>query len=160
MKEWMKHNHEELYKQSSQTLLYLEGKFGDWGINGKSAEWINTIVKPAHRENSDSFLAWQNESERTPAKTATLKRTEAVFIPLYRELYKFLTGNPLVLDEDLVKMGFPERPSGKRTPAPVPVSFPVASVNIGTIRQLTLDFVDSVTGKRGKPNGVAGAVIR
>ena len=159
MADWLKRSHEELCKQSAQTLTYLEGKFGDWGINGKSAEWINTVVKPAYNDNWNAFLAWENQSERTPSKTAALKRTEAVFIPLYRELYKFLTGNPLVLDEDLLKMDMPERRSGKRTAVPVPTTVPLATIKTPSPAVVEIHFKDSGAERKAKPDGVHGVEI-
>lgn len=158
--EWVRKSFEGLYDQTTATVKYLDGKFGDFGINGTSAAWINNVFKPAQTTYVNAFLAWQNDADRTPAKITTLHTAREELVPLYRELNRMLRGLPTVSDTDLQKMALPKRPAGSRTPAPVPTSFPVVSVDIGTIRRLVFHFTDSVTGKRGRPRGVAGAVVR
>jgi hypothetical protein len=161
MSHWIKSSYEGFYFQSLQTKTYLDGKFGDFGINGTSAAWVNNVFKPAQQTYANAFLAWQNEAERTPAKITTLQNTRTALIPLYQELYAMLKGLPTVSDTDLQEMDLPKRPAGgSHPPMPVPTTNPVISIDISTIRQLTLHYVDSGTGKRGKPHGVQGAVIR
>ncbi len=157
---WIKRSYESLYGQCTQTGTYLEDKFGDFGIDGKSAEWINKTFMPALDAYTSAFNAWKDKSQRTPIKVATIQRARAVLEPIYRELYAFLKSNPVVTDADLLAMALPKRPAGTRTPVPVPATFPVPNIEISTIRQLTLHFVDSASGKKGRPYGIAGAVIR
>ncbi|MDR0873624.1 MAG: hypothetical protein LBN27_09220 [Prevotellaceae bacterium] len=158
--EWINRTYEGLYEQTLQTRNYLDGNFGKFGVEGTSAAWVNNVFKPAQTNYGNAVLAWQNEAERTPAKITTLHTTHDALVPLYRELNKMLRGLPTVTDTDLQEMALPKRSASGHTPVPVPASYPVASIDIGTIRHLTLHYTDSHTGKRGKPHGVAGAVIR
>ncbi len=158
--DWIKKTYEGLYDQCTQTITYLDGKFSDFGIDGKTAEWVNNTFKPASDAYASAFNAWKDESQRTPAKIAIIQTARTVLEPLYRELYAFLKGNPVITNADLLAMALPKRPAGTRTPMPAPTTFPVPSIDISIIRQLTLHFVDSASGKKGKPHGIAGAVIR
>jgi hypothetical protein len=157
--DWLPRNHEALKDKSTQTITYLDGKFGDFGINGKSAEWINTIVKPAKQRLDNAFLAWQNPATRTPAMTAVLQEAEAEFIPLYRELYIFLKANPLVKNDDLLLMDLPERSTAKPTPAPDPATVPEAEVALPSPGVVIIHYRDSGANKRAKPEGVHGVEI-
>jgi hypothetical protein len=46
------------------------------------------------------------------------------------------------------------------TPIPAPATYPEAEADTSVIRQVTINFWDSETKKRGKPHGVHGAEIR
>jgi hypothetical protein len=153
-------NHVKLHTQSTATKTYVDGKFGDFGINGKGAEWVNNVFKVKWLTLDNAYKAWDSEGERTPAKIAALQDAERDFIPAYRELYMgFLKNNPNVTDSDLVEMGLPKRKVNPPTPAPVPTTYPIAKIDISLVSRLTISYVDSHTGKKGKPKGVAGAVI-
>ena len=158
--DWFPRTHEALYNKGLQTTTYLDAHLAGWGITGKTAEWVTDTFEPVWEDYSTAFLDWKNPSQRTPQKVAALNEAKTPFKPLYRELYVFLKANPVIKDDDLVAMGFPARSSNRPTPVPVPTSHPVARFDISTIRQLTINFVDSVTGRKGKPKGVGGAVIR
>ncbi|MDR0873790.1 MAG: hypothetical protein LBN27_10070 [Prevotellaceae bacterium] len=156
--DWLPTSHEALYDKGLQTKSYAEGHLGDIGA-GKTAEWINSDFKVKWQDFANAFLAWQNPSQRTPQKVAALREKEYAFKTAYREFYRYVKNNPVVTDEMLVAMGFPPHSDNKPTPAPVPTSYPIAKIDIGTVSRLTVHYADSATGKKGKPQGVAGAVI-
>ncbi|MDR2480844.1 MAG: hypothetical protein LBD07_00935 [Spirochaetaceae bacterium] len=67
--------------------------------------------------------------------------------------------NKQMTDEDKLVYGI--RPHDHTaTPAGEPASFPEAEPDTSIIRQVTINFWDSATKKRGKPHGVHGAEIR
>jgi hypothetical protein len=157
-RDWLPTTHEALYDKSLITKNYAEGHLGDIGA-GKTAEWINSDFKVKWQAFANAFLAWQNPATRTPVIIAMLQETEKAFRPAYREFYRYVKNNPVVTDDMLVAMALPLRSDNKPTPAPVPTSYPIAKIDIGTVSRLTVSYVDSHTGKKGKPRGVAGAVI-
>jgi hypothetical protein len=82
------------------------------------------------------------------------------FIPSFREFHELMLGNPFVTDTDLIGMGFPERPAGGRTPAPVATDPPSYDVRPELGHILRIDFYDIDRKKtRGKPDGQHGAEI-
>ena len=67
--------------------------------------------------------------------------------------------NKQMKDEDRLVYGI--RPVDRTaTPAGEPESYPDAEPDTSVIRQVTINFWDSATKKRGKPHGVHGAEIR
>ncbi len=160
-KDWLARSHESLHTQSLRTLNYLNGHLGDFGIDGKSAQWINNQFKPKQQTFSIAYQDWENPAERTPGKTAALKAAEADFKPAYRELYNgFLKNNPNVSDNDLIAMGLPARKQDKPTPVPVPATYPDLTIEPDGIRRVKLSFKDHDKKSIAKPDGVSGALIR
>ena len=67
--------------------------------------------------------------------------------------------NPLMKPEDRLVYGI--RPADhSSTPAGSPQSYPEAEPDTSVIRQVTINFWDSATKKRGKPHGIHGAEVR
>jgi hypothetical protein len=67
--------------------------------------------------------------------------------------------NKQMTDEDKLVYGI--RPVDKTaTPAGELESYPEAEPGTSVIRQVTINFWDSATKKRGKPHGIHGAEIR
>jgi hypothetical protein len=67
--------------------------------------------------------------------------------------------NKQMREEDKVVYGI-HRPDRTSTPAGEPESYPEAEADTSVMRQVTINFWDSATKKRGKPHGVHGAEIR
>jgi hypothetical protein len=67
--------------------------------------------------------------------------------------------NKLMKEEDKRYYGI-HTPDPVPTPIPAPSSFPEAEPDTSVIRQVTINFWDSGTKKRGKPHRVHGAEIR
>ncbi|GHV50747.1 hypothetical protein FACS1894181_11710 [Bacteroidia bacterium] len=126
--------------------------------NMTQGNWLDTVFMPAFNNYNTAFDAWENPVERTRAKTLTFNTAEDIFIPLYRKLYGFIKGHPLVTDTDLAEMMFPV-PHRTRTPAPVPASFPEGSVTHPAPATVVISFRDSESKKVRKPAGVHGAEI-
>ncbi|MDR0756652.1 MAG: hypothetical protein LBF85_02265 [Tannerella sp.] len=161
--DWLPKNHEKLYDQSGQTILYLsvQANATRMSLDG-FATWLKATLQPAYDTFTTAFEDWKNPAERTPAKTATLTDAENVFIPLYRHLYTgMLKDNPLVTDTDLVAMGLPQRSNGERHPAKIPtttVALTVKAVSPGVVEAHLRDSsIDNPS--RAKPEDVHGAEV-
>jgi hypothetical protein len=157
---WTSRTNDGLRAQGTKTRAYLDSKFGDFGIEGTSAAWINNRFKPALDVYSDAVIDWLDKTHRTPLKITTLQTAKKEFLPLYRELYAFLKGNPMVTDTDLQAMGFPKRPSGKRSSISQPETVPEAAVELPSEGVVKISFRDKGSDKKGKPAGVHGVEIR
>ena len=70
-----------------------------------------------------------------------------------------LQSNPVVTNDELRFMGIVV-PSSERTPAPVPVTYPVGTVDSSVMRRLTINFRDVNSTSLAKPKGVHGAEIK
>jgi hypothetical protein len=79
----------------------------------------------------------------------TLKKSMRQFVKAY------LIYNPLVNDEDKIKMGLPLHDT-KPTPIPPPTTYPFANVDLSTIRQITIVVHELGKESLGKPYGVHG----
>jgi hypothetical protein len=84
---------------------------------------------------------------------------EAVKTAMRDFAHSGLRHNRLMRDEDRLFYGI--RPAdGTHTPDTAPASFPEAEGDTSIPRQVTINFWDSATKKRGKPHGVHGAEIK
>ncbi|MDR2385360.1 MAG: hypothetical protein LBD80_06845 [Tannerella sp.] len=109
-KDWLAKSHESLYEQGSQTTNYLTSTvLACIGITGLILTWYNNEFITRWTRFSTAFQNWQNQTERTIAKTTILMDAETDFRKVYRQLYK---SNPLVTNDDLVSAGFPKRHTG------------------------------------------------
>jgi hypothetical protein len=156
---WIPKSYRALREQCFQARMYLDGKLGDFGIEGVSAEWINNKFNPALDIYNIAFYDWLDKAERTALKIITLKAARKALLPLYRELYAFLKSNPLVTDIDLQTMGFPKQRKGKYTRVAPPKTVPEATVTLPHEAVVKISFRDRGAKKRGKPAGVHGAEI-
>ena len=64
-----------------------------------------------------------------------------------------------VTDDYRLEMGIAIRPT-HRTPAPVPTTYPIFTIDSSVIRRLTVNFRDQNSNRKAKPAGVSGAMIR
>jgi hypothetical protein len=158
--DWLSRSNEALFNQSALTLNYLDEHFPQFGIDGKTAEWINGDFKVKQRIYADAYLAWQDPAERTKSKIVALRDAKEKLIPAYRELNGFLKNSPNVSNEDLVKMSLSQRSSNKPTPVPVPASYPDLTVEPAGVRQVKLSWRDHNSKGTAKPKGVGGAVLK
>jgi hypothetical protein len=83
------------------------------------------------------------------------------FVPAFREFHSLMLANPLAKDSDLEGMGFPRRPSARRTPAPVAADPPGYEISPELGHRLRVDFfpVETTRG-RAKPAGQQGVEIK
>jgi hypothetical protein len=164
-KDWLKHNHEALYDQATQTFNYLTARANrermGFATGTALGDWLDNEFTPKLEAFEAAFADWKDPAERTQTKTIKLAEAEDAFKPVYRRLYTgFLRESPLVTDDDLNSMGLPKRSSG-RTPAPVPTEHPDADVDTSQLRRVTIHFYENKSAhKKAKPAGVHGAEIR
>jgi hypothetical protein len=158
-KDWMERSHEGVYDQGTQTTTYLTSSvFSRIGFSGPILAWYNNEFLPRWGSFKTAFENWRNPAERTTAKTAALKSAETEFRKVYRILYTgYLQNNPLVTDEDLVKAGMHERPSGKREPPRVPDTLIRVVTKIVGPGKLAFNYGDENIGGTAKPEDVHGA---
>jgi hypothetical protein len=160
-KDWLQHNHQNLYDQANMTTNYLTaGTLERIGITGNALNWYNTEYIPKHDAFNFAFEAWKVPAERTAIKTAAMKEAEKLFITAYRALYRgYISKNPLVTDADLVNMGLPIHSSGVITPPTPPTAVVEAETDASTPATVIIHFREK--GKKGtaKPKGVHGVEI-
>jgi hypothetical protein len=160
----MKHNHEALYDQANQTVEYItvvdnRNRMG-FSDDTPLGIWLDGVFLPKHTDFNTAFNIWRDVSTRTRAMTVTLKEKEDAFKPEYRNLYASLKGNPLVTNNDLVRMALPERSSGSgHMPIPVPLTVPDTKTLTPSPGVIEVQFYDPLTLRRGKPHGVHGVEI-
>jgi hypothetical protein len=120
--------------------------------------WMNGKFNPARNRWT---LAWSNyldENQRTPLITFEKNMARKEYEPCLRLLVKNLESNTFVTDDDRAAMGiFPPKP---RKPVNRPTSYPSMFLKSSAIREITVDFRDSESVSRAKPQGVHGAEIR
>jgi hypothetical protein len=126
-----------------------------WKLN---AEWMTGVLTPKRELWEDKYGSYKDPTTRTKVITAAKNNARKAYEPLLRQLVSMLLSNPLVTDDDLTAMGL-SRGNG-RTPVPVPSTVPVPTIDRNTVRRVTIYFRDENSGKRGKPSGVSGAVVR
>ena len=107
----------------------------------------------------EAWAAYENPNTRTPLITATKNEKRASYEALLKVLAANLRVNTRVTDDDRRAAGVPIRDT-KPTPAPVPTTYPAATIDTSTIRRLTIHFRDSAATSAAKPKGVHGAEIK
>lgn len=127
-----------------------------WGLDN---DWITTVLTPAKSKWESCWTACQNPSTRTPLMVFEKNEARRVYEPLIRLLVGSLEHNTKVNNNDLREMGIVVR-SASRAAVPVPATYPVFSVDTGTIRRLSVVYRDLNSDKKSKPDGVSGAFIR
>ena len=163
-KDWLSHNHEELYEQSRQTVEYLTVDanrnrigFAEGTLQG---QWLDQTLIPAGSAFATAYEAWQNPATRTAVISVTMYEAERAFKSLYRKLYiGFLKNSPLVTDADLVAMGLPERGSGARTAPQPPVTVPAYEARMPSPGVVEIHFRDAGAGRKAKPARIHGVEI-
>ncbi|MDR0582252.1 MAG: hypothetical protein LBG31_04730 [Prevotellaceae bacterium] len=161
-KDWLPGNHEILYKQVTQTQIYL-GVPANRTRMGLAADtplgqWFDTVFANAFIRYDSAHALWADEAHRTPLVTTEFMEAEKALKPLYRQLYTgFLKDNPLVTDVDLQGMGLPKRSGGSHQHHPVPTTFVEAFVILVGVGIIEVHFHEQGAEKKSKPFGVQGA---
>jgi hypothetical protein len=93
------------------------------------------------------------DMERKKDTRKVVERAFRVYVQAY------LVQNPAVSDEDRVAMGIPVYKTTK-SKRPLPETVPELEVDTGTPRRHKVHYRDKGSGRRGKPEGVAGIEIR
>jgi hypothetical protein len=162
-KRWLPTNRKELYDLLLQATAYIDANLDRFGMQETTVigKWDQDFYDGPCRKYKDAFLKWENASTRTKADTDDMIDAEKLFLPAFRKLYKIMTANPVATDGDLERMGFPKRPTGERTPAPVASEPPGFELIPLPGHQIRIDYFP--LGKRhqsAKPDGQRGIEIK
>jgi len=158
---------------NKRTIPAKDADFNVWqGIISKAAadnrrawqldeNWLDTVFEPARAAWVEAWAAYENPNMRAPLIVAAKKSTRVTYEKLLSVLVTNLRSNTRLTDEDRLAAGIPLHDT-KPTPSPVPVSYPVATIDTSMIRRLTINFRDgsSTAATAAKPKGVHGAEIR
>ena len=124
--------------------------------------WIH-IPQSAYLEFQDAqndFRDCQEDFPADPTRAQTTKRNELQKIATsnMRQFIKFYLRNPIVTNEELVSMGIPPIDTIKTPQIEVKeeVEF---NIHIKSTNNIIIDFKQSGTQNKAKPNGYSGAVI-
>lgn len=128
----------------------------NWNLD---SEWLDNELFPAREAWMNAWADCQVSATRTPLITFTKNEARKKYEKLLRQLVKILQANPKVTEDELKKMGI-AIPSQGKTPAPVPVTYPVFTVDSSVIRRLSVYFRDNAGTSSAKPRGVHGAEIK
>jgi hypothetical protein len=161
-KDWLPRNHEKLLAKAILIFDYINATANrdrmGFAHTSRPGIWFDDTYGPNVTYLENAVKVWRDPVTRTKGIIAALKDAEKVFIPIIRTLYRsFLKNNLLVTNQDLVNMELPER-NDSRTPVPIPKSRPSVIEKKSDMRIITLTYVDSESGKKGKPAGVHEAV--
>ncbi|MCL2065618.1 MAG: hypothetical protein FWG98_14770 [Candidatus Cloacimonetes bacterium] len=112
------------------------------------------------QEAQNNFRDIQEEFPADPTRAQTTKRNEAqkVATSNMRQFIKFYLRNPVITDDELVAMGIPpiDRVKTPHTEVKEEVEF---NIHIKSTNNIIIDFKQSGTQNKAKPNGYSGAVI-
>ncbi|MDR1330894.1 MAG: hypothetical protein LBK07_02195, partial [Tannerella sp.] len=160
-------NHIAFHDQITATWNYISPaastRLDDFGyINGSAVlTWITTVFQPEYQAYNTIYLAWHNPAERTRARQAALDDAEPRMKQLYRQLYGLLRGNPLVRDDDLVRMAMPTRHTGGNRPVPGPSSLVDCEIELVGPGVIHIHWFNKGAARsRAKPYGMRGVEVR
>jgi hypothetical protein len=161
--DWLSKNHETFHGMVTLMVAYMAVALNRVQMhlqnNTPDGEWYDTVLLPAINTYFDKYDLWVNPEERTKAKNIAFFAAETNLKPLYRKWYRILKESPYVDNENLVRMNFPERPSGIRHRNTPPSDIPNARVTHAAQAVLRFDFYNTETGRRAKPYGVRGVEV-
>jgi hypothetical protein len=109
---------------------------------------------------ADAFDKASNRQNRTSADVQAKDDARKIFEKSLRNFVaQWLSNNSKVTNSDRERLGLTVK-TGTRTPAPVPVTFPIGTVDFSVRLQHTIHFYDeSSARKKAKPAGVHGCEI-
>jgi hypothetical protein len=141
---------------SSNLMNRLEQKLSQYGIPTNAFDNIKTLCQNF----ADAYELAENPVTRTSVAVASKNAAKTAFISALRQFLKgHVTYNEAVSDGDRRGMGLPIHDSS-HTPVPAPSSYPDFTIDSSVIRCLAVHYHDHESGRRAKPAGVQGAIIR
>ena len=164
-KNWLPRPRQKVYELVTETTVpYIDANLDRLGMGNTTTLGIwykQEFNVKGYDPYVTAYAGWINPETRTPSATLAMAEAEKVFISYFRELYRQMKANLLVTNLDLEKMGFPIRPGGGHTPAPVANEAPEFNVTLLSDHRVGIDYypLDSVR-KKGKPKGQHGVEIR
>ena len=127
-----------------------------WKLDG---EWLDISLLPAREIWTEQYAKYLIPTTRTHVITFGKNEARKNYEKLLRKLVRNLQSNPRVTEDDLKQMNI-TIPSTKRLPTPVPVTYPLVSIDSSVICRLGVHFRDSGSTSNAKPRGVHGAEIK
>ncbi|MDR1372569.1 MAG: hypothetical protein LBJ17_05515 [Dysgonamonadaceae bacterium] len=159
--DWMPRSHELRHKLAVLIFTILIGDLRiKAGLTAKTppGDWYDTVYTPQCTIFCTAFDVWNDISTRTPVALDDLDKAEEDFIPLVRKLHSFVSGNPVITDSDLEKMGFPKHSSGGHAPSPVAEHAPFIRARADEARTVGFHYGASESS-RSKPEGQHGIEV-
>jgi hypothetical protein len=152
-----------LPRKEAEFYAWVATFFGYLVVNLQRFGIADSVIAPLISLRDDftaKYAAALAPATRTKASVlAKNSATGALKKALRAFIREYLTYNHLVTDEDRDNLGLPVHKTG-HTPLPVPLTYPVFTVDSSTLRFLGIDFRDAGSEGHAKPFGVHGAEIR
>ena len=123
------------------------------------SDWFEGRFFPARNAWVDAWAAYENPTTRTTLITFAKNKVRKNYEKLLSILVSNLRVNTRVIDEERMALGI-VIPDRKPSPAPVPTTYPMVTIDTSVIRRLGIHFRDSATNSLAKPKGVHGAEIK
>ena len=134
----------------------VEEKSTVWGLD---KAWLDNSFRPSCAKWNLAWAKYENPATRTPIITGDKNEARVIYEKFLTVLVGNLKVNTLVTDSERRALGINIRDS-KPTPAPVPVSFPVATLDTSVTMRIGISFRDSESNTAAKPKGIHGAEIK
>ena len=134
----------------------VEENSTNWALD---TSWLDSDFRPACAAWNLAWAKYENPATRTPLITAAKQEKRAAYEKPLMTLVANLRVNTRLTDNDRRALGIHIRDT-KPTPAPVPASHPVATIDTSTTMRIGISFRDSASNSAAKPKGVHGAEIK
>jgi hypothetical protein len=156
-------SHDFLPRKEAVFYAWVVVFFGYLIVNLQRFGIAESVISPLVSLRNDfqtKYAVAQATVSRTKASVlAKNNAMDALKTALRAFIREYITYNHLVTDEDRDNLGVPIHKTS-HTPRPVPVTYPVFTVDSSTIRVLVIHFRDAGSEGRAKPFGVHGVEIR
>ena len=154
--DWVPSREQDLADVCQKWKTGLENPANTTNFGWKTAEVAETLAKVI------AFLPARTAYEEVDSTANRMAKDEAkdeVKSAMRDFANTSIRFNKQMNDEDKLVYGI-RPPDRTATPAREPESYPEAEPDTSVLRQVTINFWDSATKKRGKPHGIHGAEIR
>jgi hypothetical protein len=162
-KQWLPTNRKAVYDLLVQATGYIDANLNRFGMQDTTVigKWYQDFYDGPNHKFKQAYLEWEDSSTRTKEDADNMNDADKLLRPAFRELYKIMTANPVVTDADLERMGFPKRPTGEYTPAPVEKEPPGFEIIPLPGHQIRIDYFPiGQKHKSAKPDGQHGIEIK
>jgi hypothetical protein len=154
--DWLPSREQDLADLCQKWKTGLENPANITNFGWKQAEVKETLAKITAFLTARTAYEEVDSTANRMAKDETKKAAKSAMRDFANSSIRY---NKQMKNDD--KLGYGIRPVDRTsTTARAPESYPEAEPDTSIIRQITINFWDSVTKKRGKPHGVHGAEIR
>ncbi|MDR0636498.1 MAG: hypothetical protein LBF87_05400 [Treponema sp.] len=154
--DWLPSREQDLADLCQEWKTGLENPANTTNFGWRPAEVADTLAKV------NAFLTVRTAYEEVDSTANRMAKDEAkdsVKSAMRDFANTSIRFNKQMNDEDKLVYGI-RAPDRTATPAGEPESYPEAEPDTSALRQVTINFWDSATKKRGKPHGIHGAEIR